>query len=311
MQNEKEFTPTSKRFHFIDRYQKAYKNTGISYQFGKLNGRKAVQLFYNGDLTATRFKTQKYRSNTKYFDIQAYGGQDMNSAQMQRERTLQVIVQRYFESLGFKVEIEPKLDDFTPDVLITKDNLRYYIELKAYHRHNICGDPEIAQTMKYFEKTHRLIEAASENNSNLINRSILFTSTDLIAKDDSCLSHPDKDPEKFVKNFYKPRVMHRKYVNTMDKFTAKMMYIHAEKKFKSNSKIGFRDMNVLFPEDVSDEDFPEIFFNTAKYDVLLLDYNLIYQLLTKGKFKTEAHYLKLLRETKLEKLVLNKEILEL
>lgn len=310
MQKEIKFTPTSKRFNFIDRYQKAYRNTGICYQFGRVNGKTAVQLFYNGELIATRFKTQKYRNNTN-FDIEAYGGADMNSAQMQRERVLQTIVERYFESLGFKVEIEPKLDDFTPDVLVSKDNFKLYIELKAYHRNNICGDPEIVQTMKYFEKSHRMLEDAAGDNPNVIYRSCLFTSTDLIAKDDSYLSHPEKDPEKYVKTFYKPKILPRKYVNTMDKFTAKMMYIHAEKKFKRNAKIGLRQMKIVFPEDISDEEFPELFLNTEIYDVLLLDYNIIYQLLSKRGFKTEAHYLKLLRETKLEKLILNREILKL
>ena len=78
------FTPTSKRIKFIDPHQKAYSETRISYQFGKKNNKDAIQLFLRNELIATRYKEYP----TSSFDIKAYGGQCMSSAQSQRERCL-------------------------------------------------------------------------------------------------------------------------------------------------------------------------------------------------------------------------------
>lgn len=305
-----DFEPTSKKYKFVDRYQKAYQNTRIYYQHGKKNGRKAVKLFFDGDHIATRYKTRKYR--TSGFDIQAYGGQDMNAAQMQREECLQEIVKNLFEKLGFSIEIEPQLDRYTPDVLAKKDNLEIYIELKAYHRHNIVGDPEISQTMKYFEMANRVHEQADESKRNNHGpRAILFTTGDLIRKKDSYLSHPGKKPYKHVKKFYKKRIAPRRYVDSMDKFTSKMMYIHAHKKFKKNRKMGFREMDVLFPEDLKAEHFPEFILEPSKYEILLLDADFLYDMLKSEGLRQEAHYFRLIRQARLEKLVLNCNILKM
>lgn len=314
MNKESEFKPTSKRFTFIDRYQKAYRNTLIQYQHGRVNGKKAMQLFYKGELIATRFKSGKARDTA--FDIQAYGGQDIHKAQSQREECLQVIISRLFEKHGCKVEIEPKLGDFTPDMLITRGELEFFIELKAYHRENLCGDVEISQAMKYFEKASRLIE---EHNEKLtkntaekpVPKTILITTADLIKERESYLGHPDETPRKYVKRFYKSYISPRKYVDTMDRFTAKMMYIHAAKKFVKNRKIGFRPMNVVFSHDFLLDEFPAFFFKPEEYDVLLMDAELTYNLLKREGLSTEAHYFKVLREAKLEKLVLNRKVLEI
>ncbi|MGV9174051.1 MAG: hypothetical protein ACOC44_15560 [Promethearchaeia archaeon] len=303
------FEPTSKKKKWIDYYQKAYQNTRIYYQHGRVNGRKAVRLFFDGEIIDTRYKTSKYRDCQ--FDIQAYGGQDMNAAQMQREECLQIIVRHLFEKLGFTIEIEPQLDRYTPDVLATKGDLQIYIELKAYHRHNIVGDPEITQTMKYFEMANRIHENGENHNSKYPPRAILFTTGDLIRKRDSYLSHPQKKPYRHVKRFYKKRIAPRKYVDSMDKFTSKMMYIHAHKKFKKNRKMGFRKMDVHFPEDLREQYFPDFILQPSKYDVLLLDAEILYGMLKREDLRQEAHYFRLIRQARLEKLVLNKNILEM
>jgi hypothetical protein len=304
-----DFESTSKKYKFIDRYQKAYRNTRIYYQHGKKDGKKAVKLFFDGEHIATRFKTRKYR--TSGFDIQAYGGQDMNAAQMQREECLQEIVKSLFEKLGFTIEIEPQLDRYTPDVLAKKDDLEIYIELKAYHRHNIVGDPEITQTMKYFEMANRVHEKNTEKQNGHGPRAILFTTGDLIKKEDSYLSNPEKNAYRHVKKFYKKRIAPRKYVDSMDKFTSKMMYIHAHKKFKKNRKMGFRKMDVHFPEDLREQYFPDFILAPSKYDVLLLDAEILYNMLKREDLRQEAHYFRLIRQARLEKLVLNKNILEM
>jgi len=311
MEKHTDFEPTSKRFDFIDRYQKAYRNTGISYQFGRVNGKKAIQFFYEGELVATRFKTQKYRDTS--FDIAAYGGQDMNSAQNQREECLQTIVKRLFEKYGCKSEFEPNLGNFTPDVIVERDNFKAYIELKAFHKYNICGDPEIAQTMKYFEMASRLVEEGEGGfkPQDKVPRAILLTTGSLLHKNQSCFTQDNKKDYKYVKKFYKKRIAPRRYVDKMDKFTSKMMNIHAHKKFKRNCKIGLREMNVLFPEDIQQNHLLQLFFDTSQYEVLIVNYKMLYELLKRENLTTEAHYLKLIREAKLEKLVLNRDILDL
>ena len=97
----------------------------------------------------------------------------------------------------------------------------------------------------------------------------------------------------------------------MDRFTSKMMYIHASKKFERNTKLEFRDMHVVFPEDLKIEDFPDLFLDPTKFDVLVFSEELFYKILQKINLTKEAHFFKLIRETKLEKLVINREILEI
>ncbi|MFO8018363.1 MAG: hypothetical protein R6U96_06985 [Promethearchaeia archaeon] len=304
------FEPTSKKCKFIDKYQKAYRNTRIYYQHGRINGEKAVRLFFDGEHIATRYKTRKCRSSE--FDIQAYGGQDMNTAQVQREECLQRIVRHLFRKLGFTIEFEPQLDRYTPDVLANKDDFQIFIELKAYHRYNLVGDPEITQTMKYFEMASRVYEDPENGNNNSHSpRAILFTTGDLIRKRDSYLSHPDKKPYRHVNKFYKKHIAPRRYVDSMDKFTSKMMYIHAHKKFKKNRKMGFREMDVQFPEDLNEENFPELILQPSKYEVLLLDAEILYDMLKREGLRQEAHYFRLIRQARLEKLVLNRNILEM
>lgn len=296
------FRPTSKKKHFIDRYQKAYQNTRIYYQHGRVNGKKAVKLFFDGEEIGIRYKTDKYRHSG--FDIYAYGGQDMNDAQQQREETLQKIVKKLLDQFGFTVKIEPKLGRYTPDVLAERSDLQIYLELKAYHRYNIVGDAEITQAMKYYETSRRMHGKDSR-------KSVLVTTGDLIRKRDSYLSHPDKKPHRYVKSFYKKHIKPRRYVDSMDKFISKMMYIHTHKKFKRNRKMGFGKMNVVFPEDIRDESIIDFMTNDEQYDVLLLDYDIVYDLLRKYGLDREAHYFKLIREARLEKLVLNRTVLKM
>ncbi|MBD3255428.1 MAG: hypothetical protein GF383_10060 [Candidatus Lokiarchaeota archaeon] len=304
------FTPTSQKLHYIDPYQTAYKNTRISYQFGRKDGKKAVRFFFKGKPVTTRVKIKKSQGSS--FDIRAYGGQYIYSAQMQREECLQVIITRLFEKLGFNVEIEPKLEQFTPDVLIKKAPYRIYIELKAYHKHNLCGDPEIAQAMKYFEMASRIEEESKEPASaRMPPRVILITSGTLIDKHESVFAHKSQNHLKFVKKFYKKFILPRRLVNSMDKFIGKMMYIHAHKKFKKNVKIGLRKMNIKFPEDYHNFNTKEYILDFSNYDLLILDAHLFYNLLNDENLKQEAHYFRLIRQTRLEKLIINPEILNL
>ena len=74
--------------------------------------------------------------------------------------------------------------------------------------------------------------------------------------------------------------------------------------------MGFRDMNVIFSHDLPLDDFPDLFFKPSEYDVLLMDARHTYEMLKEEGLSTEAHYFKLLRQARLEKLILNPDIIK-
>ena len=145
-----------------------------------------------------------------------YGGQTLWSIRRQREKCLELIVKKYFESHGFKVNLKPKLNVYKPDMLIKKESLICYIELKAYYESYICGDAEISQVMKYFR------EATYSKKSLKLHskpKFILITSGSLINFQDSFLTQSNCDPVRYVSLYYKKLLTPRSQIKKQDAFS--------------------------------------------------------------------------------------------
>ncbi len=315
------FKATSKKRPYVDATYRGPKQTRIHYILGELNGKKAVQFFYKGKPHGFRYSQSK-APNPK-FDIADYGGQSLNAAQYQREACLYTIVARLFKKHGFTVTEEPELmapskpdqapqAPQTPDVLATKGAETIYIELKAFHRNYITGDPEIAQCLKYFEKCEEVhqVECKDEKNNKALAQVVLITSGNLLAKKDSFLGNPQKEPLEHVKNFYKQRTVPRSTLKTLDESSARDIYSHALKKFQRKYGKGFNpDIKIIFSNDGKIADVHDFLFSNKKFDVLLLSAEHFEEILLKEKMNFEKHKFELLRRTSLEKLILNAKIL--
>ena len=189
----KSFKSTSKLVSHVD-YSLGYKfKTLISYEFGLLNGKHAVRFYIDGEIESIRTISKIHTGRN--FKLYNSGGQTLHSVRRQREKCLEVIARAFFEKLGFKVKLKPRLGKFHPDILIKKEDLTCFIELKAYHGSYICGDREISQVMKYYREITKLAEKNKDFSKMKV---ILITSGTSIDYQDSFLSHPNTDPIQYV-----------------------------------------------------------------------------------------------------------------
>jgi len=299
MSPEKKFTSISKIFPYAD-YSLGYKvKTPISYEFGTLNGKRAVQSYINGEIESTR--TINKRVSASRFRIYKVGGQTLHSARRQRENCLESIVRDLFTAYGFKVSMKPKLGIYHPDMLLKKDELTIYMELKAYHGSYICGDVEISQAMKYCREVKDLKLDAQVG---------LITSGSLILLEDSFLNNSNRDPIHYVSEFYNKLIIPHSQLRSLDDKSQRDIYSHAVNKFKKNFKDGFPMINVKFLSRKQVQSFPSCLSLTQKYDVILINYNRLMSLLKLAKLSRSVHKLKVLKEKALENLIINGRILK-
>ncbi|MFX0105218.1 MAG: hypothetical protein ACFE75_06985, partial [Candidatus Hodarchaeota archaeon] len=260
LSRKQDFKATSKPIQYID-YSLGYPfKTRISYEFGLYKGKKAVCFFIDGNFESLRII---HRKNPKeQFKIYKFGGQTLHSSRRQREKCLELTTRALFEKYGFKVKLKPKLGPYHPDMLIKKDKLTIYVELKAYHESYLCGDSEIAQVMKYFREIKNL---------NSHSKIILITSGSLIDSQNSFLQNQKNDPIQYVNSYYKKLIIPRSQIKSIEDFSARDIYKQAAKKFKKNYGNGFPPMKVVFFNKNHIPNFPSCLFSKEKYDVLLLD----------------------------------------
>jgi translation initiation factor 1 (eIF-1/SUI1) len=247
-----------------------------------------------------------------HFKLYRSGGQTLMSARRQREKCLETIVERYFNNFGIKVQKQPLLGDFTPDILIKKRNHSCYIELKAFHESYICGDPEISQAMKYFEYIKQ--NHASQENKDLNSETqkvILITSGTLKSPEDVFFNNPKMDTHQFISNYYKQKVLPRKRITTLDGLSARDIYRQASKKFKKQFANGFSPMRIIFLKEVDISYFPKYLFKVTNFDVLLISSDNFYQILKDANMDSLANKFDLLRRKTLEELIINGKILKI
>ncbi len=302
---KQEFTATSKLIQYND-YSLGYKvKTTISYEFGILKEKHAIRFYIDGDFESIRFINKKVTEEN--FKMYKSGGQTLWSIRRQREKCLELIVKKYFESYGFKVKLKPKLNIFKPDILIKKENLVCFIELKAYHESYICGDAEISQVMKYFRETTNSKKSLKLHSKP---KFILITSGSIINFQDSFLNQKNVDPVQYVSLYYKKLIIPRSKIKKQDDFSKRDIYNQASKKFKTNYSNGFPLINVRFLKMNQTQNFPSCLFSNKDYEVLLIGSHVFSNLLKHINLSREFHKFKLLKEKDIERLIINGKILK-
>jgi len=296
---DKRFKPTSKRFQYID-HSLGYKfKTSISYELGKINGRKAVRFYINNQVESTRFISK--RINEHNFKLYKVGGQTLHSVRRQREKCLEFIVRDLFKTYGFEVSLKSELGNYYPDMLIKNDTVQIYFELKAYHESYLCGDTEISQVMKYWKEA-RILSLPSKVG--------LITSSSLLPSNESFLCNQSSDPVDYVASYYKKLIIPRSQLRSLDDFSRRDIYNHAAKKFKRNYKDGFPQVKAVYLTKNHLKHFPSCLSSIESYDMLLIDSAILSSLLKKEKLFTQASKLKSLREKAQERLIINGKILK-
>lgn len=306
LDKKQEFKSTSPRLRYID-YSLGYEfKTSIFYEFGQLKGKPAIRFYIDKQIESIRTVSKKITKRN--FKMYKSGGQTLKSLRRQREKCLELIVRAYFEKLGFKVRLKPKLLNSNPDMLITKDNLTVYIELKAYHESYICGDAEISQVMKYYREIASMKQGKEDKTTTKV---ILITSGTVIDFQDSFLDHLNNDPRQYVESYYKQLTIPKSQVKSLDDSSRRDIYKQAARKFKKNYANGFPQMKVVFFENKYVQDFLSYLVSNKNYDVLVISSDNFYKLLRKAKLTRESHKFRLLNKKEMERLVINGKILKL
>lgn len=309
MEEKKEKIQTTSKILPYKDHCRSWHKTRISYQFARVEGKEAMKYFIDNKYIDTKLKEDT--NNKDYFTFYPYGGQELPAAQFQREECLMTICTHLFEKLGFTIQIEPNLDVLTPDMLIQKDGLDLYIELKAYTRDTIVGDPEITQTMKYFEMAQRLhqLKIKKMERSPKI-KAILVTTGKLINFNQSVFSKTNAEMEAHVQSFYDKFISPRRQAKTLDELSSRSIYVQAVKKLLRNIKIGLNPMNTKFMYKANVSKVKEILFEPNEFEVIAFNADIFHQFLIKEGMTKEAEKFDLIRDSSLEELIINRHLLE-
>ncbi len=322
MINNNEFIPdsTEKKQLVIDLNKKLYSRksfpTRIYYQYGVISGQKAVRLYIDDELIATR-KCKSYQNEEdaafaalllRFSHLEDCGVQSLNSARSQREKTLKAIVQEIFNSIGYK-EIQNPLYGYRPDLVFENDNHTLILELKAFYKDTIVAEPQIGQIAKY-----GLASTELEVKNKI--RLLLITTGKLIQIPDAIFfQNDDPDVKEFAEKRYGSLIKGIINPTYLDEWERLWMY----RKFLNNFW-----KKITFPR-WSDENWKQIRFK-IKQILNMEEFNKFIQMKEKiligfiseiglkqilkhlNKSKMIDKLLKLVN-TRLENLIINKDIL--
>jgi hypothetical protein len=298
MKTDPNFNATSKRIQYIDTSLGYPIKTPIYYQLGEKNGQRCVRYYLNNEFASMRIINKKIK--VKPFKLENHDGQNLYNARYQREECLVNIIKNLFEHFEYDIIIEPSLGILNPDIRISKNNVIYYIEVKAFHESYICGDPEISQCLKYYDHARQLDHA----------KIILITSGDLINPQDSFLNYPNQEPLEIVEKFYKDRITSRRQANTLDLLSARDIYRQAKKKFKKKYSKNLSTIKVEFLKNRHVAHFPECLTEQKNFEVLLIRASIFRKILYKEKMFKEMNKFDSLRKEPLERLIMNANLLK-
>lgn len=295
-------------------YQKGYINDKIALRFYKKEN-KQEKVFKT--LVALKEGSWKTKDDLSIWDIiRDLGGQDPERAQKQREECLMQIVSSYFRKLGFSIEIEPNLNQNTPDMLVIKGKHSCYIELKAYFSKTIVGEPEVAQLIKYFAIAKSDPELSAKIAINQINppKFMLIHTGNLIPFQKNSLVNGEirkiqsEDSRiKFIKKKYRIYLKKLGRPNNMESFDTRNIYYNAWRKVKKYSIDLNYSPNVLQLEEPKSLD--KLIEDTNGYDMILIPSEIFSQILSLSKLKYEKMKFELVQKTWLERLIFDRSII--
>lgn len=306
------FSPVSRRKRlFLENKKKT--STILLYQKGFINDSIAIRFFLRNKLFKTLISSKKSWNEEKDRDIwdllSEFGGQSIDKARLQREECLTQIVRTYFHKLGYEIEEQPHLNGTTPDILISKKNGKYscYIELKAYYKTTIVGEPEVAQLLKYYVNAQQNTELKKkiENNEAFPPKFILITTGNLIPLENNAIFNSE-DTNQDIKSKY------RKYVNKMgrprdlEERDAQIIYIFSYKKFKKN----YIECKPKVIQLNKPQHLDKLIETKNSTEVILIPAGVFAKMLYLANMKKEKILFSRVQKTKLERLLVDKDYLD-
>lgn len=322
----KNFKPISKKIRLrIDNRPKT--PTIFTFQKGYVNDRLAIRFFKTEKKMEIVFKTlvspkkQSWESkeNISIWDvIVELGGQTPENARKQREECLMKICESYFKKRGYNVEFEPFINQKTPDVLVTKGKHACYIELKAYFSKTVVGEPEVAQTLKYYAEAQDSpeIKTKIEAKEMFPPKFMLIHSGKLIPFQENSLFNGDiKDLEttekkiKFIDKKYRELVKQLGRPNNMESRDTRFIYYKAAEKLKKYYVEFEKSPNILHLNKPHKLDL--LIESPNKHEVILIPSRVFSQILYTSNLKFERAKFNHLQNTWLERLMLDKSICEI
>jgi len=323
--NIKKFKPASKKIRLkidnkpktptIFSYQKGYIDNKLALRFLKKD--KKREIVYE-TLISTANDSWKSKSDVGIWDIiREFGGQSPEQARFQREECLMEIVRSYFEKFGYSIEFEPRLNQNTPDILVTKGKHLCYIELKAYFRKTIVGEPEVAQLLKYYSIAQNFPEISEKVAVGEIYppKFLLINSGSLIPFSENSIFNGElKDIQskekqiKFIDKKYQDYLKELGRPNNMESRDTRFIYYKAADKFKKyyvefESPPKVRQLN-------KPKRLDKLIEAQNKYDVILIPSRIFSQILFLANMRHERTKFTRLRNSWLERLILDKSHLD-
>lgn len=319
------FRPVSKKIRLkmdnkprtptIFTYQKGYVKDKIGLRFYKKEN-KQDNVFKT--LISSNKDSWKSKNDLSIWKVICeLGGQDPESAQKQREECLMQIVSSYFEKLGYKIEIEPSLNQNTPDMLLTKGKYLCYIELKAYFSKTVVGEPEIAQLIKYFAIPSSDPELSAKITANQIYppKFMLIHTGNLIPFNKNSLFNEEireiqseDNRIKFIKRKYRDHLKKLGRPNNMEGFDTRNIYYNAWRKFKKYYSDPDPKPNILQLEKPVSLD--ELIKKRNSSNVILIPSEIFSQILALSNLKYEKKMFERIQSTWIERLIFDKSLLD-
>ena len=319
------FRPVSKKIRLkmdnkprtptIFTYQKGYVKDKIGLRFYKKEN-KQDNVFKT--LISSNKDSWKSKNDLSIWKVICeLGGQDPESAQKQREECLMQIVSSYFEKLGYKIEIEPSLNQNTPDMLLTKGKYLCYIELKAYFSKTVVGEPEIAQLIKYFAIPSSDPELSAKITANQIYppKFMLIHTGNLIPFNKNSLFNEEireiqseDNRIKFIKRKYRDHLKKLGRPNNMEGFDTRNIYYNAWRKFKKYYSDPDPKPNILQLEKPVSLD--ELIKKRNSSNVILIPSEIFSQILALSNLKYEKKMFERIQSTWIERLIFDESLLD-
>ncbi|MHA1732969.1 MAG: hypothetical protein ACTSU5_13565 [Promethearchaeota archaeon] len=307
------FRPTSKVLPYKIHFKNFSIGTSISFQRGLVGAKAALRVFLDGKVYSTKTSDkidtwEDFNTLTAAHVLELFGGQDLASAQNQRERCLSDIVCSLFGKLGFETETEPNLGHKTPDIYARRENLAWYIELKAYFGRLLCGEPEIAQALSYWtlsdEKQRKAVKRGARQQFAVTPKAMLVTTGRLVGRKDFALFKPNA--VKRVRSKYFALANKIGNPKNLDDRDANGIYRSAYKKlgklkYKKNGRVYW----LYRPEE-----FRVILEKPKRTDVLAVPARSFAKVLEAEGLDGERVYFTRIQRTPLEKLIIDASILD-
>ncbi len=319
------FRPVSKKIR-LKMDNKPRTPTIFTYQKGYVKDKIALRFFKKENKQDTVFKTLvssnkdswKSKNDLSIWKIiSELGGQDPESAQKQREECLMQIVSNYFKKLSYEIEIEPSLNQNTPDMLLTKGKYLCYIELKAYFSKTIVGEAEIAQLTKYFAiassdpelSTKITVGQVYPPKFMLIHTGFLipFNKNSLVNGEIREIQS-EESRIKFIKRKYRDHLKKLGRPNNMEGFDTRNIYYNAWRKFKKYYNTSNPNLKIVqLDKPVS---LDELIKKRNSSNVILIPSEIFAQILNLSNLKYEKKMFERIQSTWIERLIFNKSLLD-